>query len=371
DILEIVEELLNGITISNNQIEAIINIENIPQIILTIINQENGFDIELNQYDISLKIDTTKELDINIQKEEYADLNNYIDNIAYLLDIVMKKSFRLSISSKISLNEETINLEGNIDFILKNGKYQMNGSLSVSYEDMTIDLKVIMVDQKLYVQVLGQTVLLDFDTISETITTILNELNIETSETPSLDLNDFTISENRIDLGKLWIELGFKEAHIEIIDLAQIDLSITEITEYEIEVPKETITDVELLELVDYIKDVLTIVENQKVYVSFSGAYEGYQLEGVAYFEWKDRLQGKVEFNINGKEIEVYYLENNIYIGYEQIKGFISLDKVKELMSSNMEGMTLPEVDKDILEIVEELLNGITISNNQIEAIIN
>ncbi len=394
-----IPELLEGLTIEKGSIEILLNmsqwLEGLEKLRVSLTKTETGFKVETNLYDITIDIDTKRIEEIHFDKTEYSSIKEYSKLIEYLLSKLGKESLELLVDGIVEYGSYQIGLTGNLHLYLNEGRYGLEGTIGISYDNQQLEVKLIYWNEELYLSVWDYTIKLSITTLKDTITKITEQLGLPQVEMPELKLGlkelleiveTIKLTENQVELdlsrltellGKIGVSFLIKEDTLTGTIRSGIfngTIQMKGIETKAIETPKEYYDEEDILEVTKYIADVLEVIRNKRVGFSFGGVYEGIGLKGSIYVDWNTELQAKgtIEVEISGNqiEVEIYYKEGNLYISNKAgIKVYMSLEEAIELIK--------PYLPKDLnvgeleLNRIPELLEGLTIEKGSIEILLN
>ena len=392
-------KLLQNLTITESQVSLTLNlsqlISGLDIVIFSIEDTAQGFKVETNLYDITIDIDTKRIEEIHFDKTEYSSIKEYSKLIEYLLSKLGKESLELLVDGIVEYGSYQIGLTGNLHLYLNEGRYGLEGTIGISYDNQQLEVKLIYWNEELYLSVWDYTIKLSITTLKDTITKIIEQLGLPQVEMPELKLGlkelleiveTIKLTENQVELdlsrltellGKIGVSFLIKEDTLTGTIRSGIfngTIQMKGIETKTIETPKEYYDEEDILEVTKYIADVLEVIRNKRVGFSFGGVYEGIGLKGSIYVDWNTELQAKgtIEVEISGNqiEVEIYYKEGNLYISNKAgIKVYMSLEEAIELIK--------PYLPKDLnvgeLELngIPELLEGLTIEKGSIEILLN
>ncbi len=392
-------KLLQNLTITESQVSLTLNlsqlISGLDIVIFSIEDTAQGFKVETNLYDITIDIDTKRIEEIHFDKTEYSSIKEYSKLIEYLLSKLGKESLELLVDGIVEYGSYQIGLTGNLHLYLNEGRYGLEGTIGISYDNQQLEVKLIYWNEELYLSVWDYTIKLSITTLKDTITKITEQLGLPQVEMPELKLGlkelleiveTIKLTENQVELdlsrltellGKIGVSFLIKEDTLTGTIRSGIfngTIQMKGIETKAIETPKEYYDEEDILEVTKYIADVLEVIRNKRVGFSFGGVYEGIGLKGSIYVDWNTELQAKgtIEVEISGNqiEVEIYYKEGNLYISNKAgIKVYMSLEEAIELIK--------PYLPKDLnvgeleLNRIPELLEGLTIEKGSIEILLN
>ncbi|MDE7385214.1 MAG: hypothetical protein K2M84_05605, partial [Anaeroplasmataceae bacterium] len=212
-------------------------------------------------------------------------------------------------------------------------------------------------------------------------------------ETPQIDFKDIIdlLSEIKLDSNSIEADLSSVFEFIGIVginfsledsalgleiknDFVQMNSSITPIEYKEIEVPTEYFDEADLLNVIDYAEDIMTMINQQHGYISFNGKYEAIEVSGNIYVDWMDTLKAKgtVQVVYEGQvlTLDLIYTNETVYVAYENIKVKISEVTIKELIQDKLPA--LPESKPEgILTKVLEVVKELSIADDKISVLLN
>ncbi|MDE7106041.1 MAG: leucine-rich repeat domain-containing protein [Anaeroplasmataceae bacterium] len=399
EILGKVDEVLKGLTIREDKISVVLNLgailEGMNEAHIELKDTEAGFDITTDLYDFSLSVDVNQEDSVEVEDSEYTKVEGYIDLVEYFMSILCKESLGIHIDGTLTYDTYTIHLLGDINLYLKDTVYTVEGSIVVSYLDKEVEVKLIVEDKDVYVSVLGYTIKVNLDTISTTLEEITRRLGVELPkvETPEFGLEEILKLLSTVKLDSTSVEMDLSSI-FEMIGIVGVSYSlegtsldveirnslvsmrgtIRPIEYKEVKVPTEYYDEEDILNVMNYVEDILRLLKNQYATLSFSGVYEGVEVSGSLYVEWKDeiRAKGRITVIYEGHSItlDIVYSNETIYVGYENIKVKISEATIKEFVSGKLPSKKELKVE-EILGKVDEVLKGLTIREDKISVVLN
>ncbi|MCM1130366.1 MAG: leucine-rich repeat domain-containing protein [Roseburia sp.] len=394
-VLEVVKELC----ITEDTISVLLNLgvflEGMSETEIVLTDTLVGFDITTSLYELSLSLDVTNKEEIEVNDSEYSFVEGYIDLVEYIMSIINKESLGVHIDGIITYETYKIGVLGDIQLYLKDNSYTIEGKLIVTYLDQQVEVNIIVVGKDIYVSGLGYTIKVNLDTISETLNEITRRLGVELSkmEAPQIGIQDILslIANIKLDSNSIEADLSSILEFIGVVglnfsledttlglevnnNLVQMSGSITPVEYKEIEVPKEYFDEADVLNVIDYVEDIMTMINQQYGYISFSGKYEAIEVSGKVYVDWKDTLKakGKVQVIYEGQSLilDLIYTNETVYVAYENIKVKISEATIKELLQDKLP--VLPESKpEEILTKVLEVVKELCITEDTISVLLN
>ena len=381
-------EIIKGLKIEESGIEILMNLESIKEglgeIIVNVVRNANGIEITTNPYEFKLNVDTNKEPVIEVTETEYSNLTNYSKVIEYLTKIINKESIRMNISGKILPYE--IGIEGQMDFILKDGTYEIEGQLKVSYQTKEIEIGIVAIKDAIYISVLGQTIQVNPNHITEILETICTSLGIKLPKVEEkLNLKEILESiqikeeEIRLDLSSiglgivtLGMEMGGKLNGNLQSEIFQMGIEVTTIEGREISHPEATITETEIYELIEYIKEIQKIQKNGYVVIEIDGTYAGVKGKGEIQIDFRNGIKVKANLTVEYKEeqlrVEIHYINELLYIECKNIKVKTSLEELKSILPINL---PIPNGKEIEIDQILEIIKGLKIEESGIEILMN
>ena len=382
------DQILKSLTITENEITVQLDLSTILQgtkeIDLIIKDTENGFTFQNESYGIFAAVKTDVNEKIEVTETEYSNLTNYSKVIEYLTKIINKESIRMNISGKILPYE--IGIEGQMDFILKDGTYEIEGQLKVSYQTKEIEIGIVAIKDAIYISVLGQTIQVNPNHITEILETICTSLGIKLPKVEEkLNLKEILESiqikeeEIRLDLSSiglgivtLGMEMGGKLNGNLQSEIFQMGIEVTTIEGREISHPEATITETEIYELIEYIKEIQKIQKNGYVVIEIDGTYAGVKGKGEIQIDFRNGIKVKANLTVEYKEeqlrVEIHYINELLYIECKNIKVKTSLEELKSILPINL---PIPNGKEIEIDQILEIIKGLKIEESGIEILMN
>ncbi|MDE6583847.1 MAG: hypothetical protein K2K15_00440, partial [Anaeroplasmataceae bacterium] len=286
------------------------------------------------------------------------------------------------------MNEESLQVRGNLNFYY-NEKYEIEGELQISYQGTDIIIYVYMIEKDIYITIYDYTIKINLETLPQTIEEILKKVGMEkpTIEMPSVEMSTImeliqkvTLREDGIEVdlssivelvGMISVRYKLNETTLNVnvaSKVATMDVELQPIEYKKVEAPQEYYDEKDILDIMNYVEDVLKVIENQHAYITVSGSYENISFELDLNIAWDNELraQGKgiIIYDNNRFEIELAYIGQTIYVGYENIK--IKLNVGEYLKAIPTEG-----ISTDKLSELGDLLKQVSIEEGSIEILLS
>ena len=330
-----------------------------------ITNQETGFHIEANYFDLKLDVHTASDQTIGIDPNQYVDLCFVLDSLDYLLSIIGKTSFDLSLNGTIEVvlsgKKETISLDSVLQFVFVDQTYQMDATVTVGFFENQLTVDFQYVDGYLYISLWNQTLKLKLADLPVLAEEILKRLDVSL---PSIDqekedwfriLDCITMIDHgiEIDLSEVFPQIAVITVALFFLQEEQSGLKLTLSSDFfdlnvlvsksdrteQVAVPNRPVLDEQsILEIVDYLCDLLKVIENKKTEFEFSGEYQAIQVAGVGVLDFSDGLDLKLDLTITdtGKNktetIGIVILNGTIYLDYRNIHLKITWSELEQLI---------------------------------------
>ncbi len=379
--------LLKGLTIEENAIKINLDLsmmdEHLKDLSISILDTEKGFDISIDPYHILFSFDTQAVFDTSFDQTDYVELKAYLDIMDYLSQMIGKKSFSVHMSGEISIENQSVPVDGILDFVLTNTSYTIEGSFTININGEQIKAKIIFNQNDLYLTLYDKTVKINWNTLSSTMEEIQKVLGFHLEESLGLDLStllevlhSFRFESDKIELdlnqisqkiGKVVVSflLNDPNLYLEIENQSvQMKLELSEIESKAIQLPSSYYTEEDILNLLKYVQDIKEILNQKHVGISGSLSYEGIGVAYELYVDFTTHIEAIGKLHISYKEevfdIDVAYKDESIYISYNQIK--VKLER--KCIEGFLPQITLPNLN------IEELLKnlqGPTIGEDWIE----
>ena len=91
-----------------------------------------------------------------------------------------------------------------------------------------------------------------------------------------------------------------------------VSLDINKIEAYEIETPTEFINEEDILNVIPYVKDVMTIITNKHVGINIRANYEGLELSGDVFIDFNEGIKVHglldVKYEDINETVELYFI---------------------------------------------------------------
>lgn len=403
DIDKLVDNLLNidyksmfkQLTIQNDSVILSLDFSNmnssLSQFDFAIQNTELGFTVSTNVYDIQAEFDVTGFENIVFDETEYATISNHIELVEYLNTLIYKSSLGIHIDGTLAVDETEIGVVGDIGLYLNEFEtYDIEAVLNLQIEDYKLDCKILMIGTDVYLEVLGYTIKVNTETIFDTITSILNEFGIEMPKstiqvglTELLEIvKTIKVEANSVEvdltgvveaLGKVTLNYTIEDSvlHADLHSkLASMNVVVQATETKKVEAPSTYYDEADILELLEYVKDIQKVVENQHVYLEVSGAYEEIGVNGYVYLDWETSLQVHSVLTIQYQnvfyEVELTYANKMVYVSYNGNKLKISQDTLMSYIGSIGTTTALGSVE-EILEV----LKSVQIDTNRVDVVLD
>ena len=252
-----------------------------------ITNQETGFHIEANYFDLKLDVHTASDQTIGIDPNQYVDLCFVLDSLDYLLSIIGKTSFDLSLNGTIEVvlsgKKETISLDGVLQFVFVDQTYQMDATVTVGFFENQLTVDFQYADGYLYLTAFEQTIkfplaalpkLLEqmtdsqkrFDVVSDdtVLDAILDSVTI-IDHTISLSLKDLFPQLASLSLSLFMLEQNQLKIELVSDSFFAFTAMLSASNQTTVDLPKENVLELsesDILQLVADIKNIITKLEN-------------------------------------------------------------------------------------------------------------
>ena len=370
DVIRSLEISENNVALGISLGEMLLNLE--------LMDTEAGFDVKLNvlDYEFNLVIDTVSTTEFNLDSNEYSDISGYLSFGKYVWELIENGSIGVNLSGEIPAYQ--ISVEGRLDLVPNDNSYDLVGNISLAYNTKELEFMVYYQDQNLYLSVYGQTIKLNVLTATDTLNKIAQTIGLTIPEfdfnsvlgsiletIDSLLITDSAISVNLsnitelLNVLKVTMSSNVGEVKVEADDLFTLDLVLSSSEIKEVDVPLENIIDEQaILVLADYVKDVLTIIENKHVNVEFTGKSSDLEVSGVAYIDFSAGIKAKVDMDIKYSELieslTLYYIEDSIYVEYRNVKVKVT----KEELSNFIKEMTNESSEIDVEALLTSILDN-------------
>ncbi len=341
----------------------------------TLLLQELGLDFDLGEITLEVTGETVKAhalgANIKITKGESFDLDTdgYIEIVGYAKDLIeLFKDGYLNATVKY---DGKLSVEGTVDLDINTPKVQAD--LTLTYKNITKNLKVMYIDGEVYLSVEGLKVKAN---VEEAV-----ELVKEFVEIPSTDVNSTELLEKLLgaNFGEL-LELKESNGALEVtihgtklleilglnFELGDVDLEVSEsglnakALGADIQITKGSNFELDTdgyIEIVGYAKNLIELFK------------DGY-LNATVKYDGKLSVSGNIQLDINTpkvqadlkltyksitKNLKVMYIDGEVYLSVEGLKVKANVEEAVELVKEFVE---IPSTDVNSTELLEKLLGA-------------
>ena len=285
-------------------------------------------------------------------------------------------SVSLDGSSVSIVNQEetiTLNINGYINLVLVDGRYDIDASLSLEGLGIEITLDVKMVNNVIYLTVLNNNIKISVEEIEMLIEEITNRFNLSLemgNEELSLDLEslDLYLSEELIsvnltdlvDMGLLVsIAYGLNEEGFNadiVVDSEQFDINLpvklSKIDSYEITLPEECIDYEDMLVILDNVEYIYNLINSGKLHISLEDV-----LVEVTINEALETISINGEFDLLIEE--EFALDGYLSVECFGVKATLGVKYYKEIIyliiSNQVIGIKITEIESFINDVMAKL----------------
>ncbi|MGM9971205.1 MAG: leucine-rich repeat protein, partial [Anaeroplasmataceae bacterium] len=303
DIAKLLTDILvaEGSTIINLDLSDFI--KSINELIISILTDGETISVSINKYDTNISVKPYTG-DIILDTSLYVDLSNYTEAAQFIIDLINEKSIALDLNNiNISSSSLNININGAIDINFSNG-IEVLVNATLVYDDMDIDVKIVFINNNLYVTISNQTLVVDISEIDSFINEVMvrvNDIfgtNLEevsmSSSTSSIEIDSIVdvINTLIIDTNMLSVSLDalvnsalkVTIAYILVENVLDIDLSgnyddmiftgnvsLTDSRNVVIYAPEENIISTDnLLQILDYVEAALKLKDKKEFNINLT-----------------------------------------------------------------------------------------------------
>jgi hypothetical protein len=94
----------------------------------------------------------------------------------------------------------------------------------------------------------------------------------------------------------------------------------------------------DILNVIPYVKDVITIINNKHVGLELSLAYEELMVNGTVYLDFNEGIKAHGLLDIKYQEInetvELYFIDNTVYLSVMNLNVYLPIDEISKLIPS-------------------------------------
>ncbi|MDE5868270.1 MAG: leucine-rich repeat protein, partial [Anaeroplasmataceae bacterium] len=292
---KILDLALMNFVLSSNQID--LNLEQMLDFVLAIIihfekiEDSLNVDLDVNYEDLNInasmslsKSNLTEVLVPTENMMDYSDINEWLEQIDYLVKLIQNEAIHIDLeptSIKLDLDQE-VTVQGSFDVLLQNDSYALAGWIDLDGFGMTLRVDITLMDDTIYVSMLGQTIVLEISKIDSFIQDIMSILAPLMNSTMSLtrkinfNLDDLSLKmdANQLEvtldslIGDLcrvalvidvlmqeeeqWLDL-ILDIDYSSLSISNIHLKISPSMISSIVAPNETITKEDILKICEYV----------------------------------------------------------------------------------------------------------------------
>lgn len=391
------DKLLNHVVIDENLVDINLDlsdfIEKLNQIKISIMN-ENGLTLNVNASDVLVNL--------NVKANDFIQIDNlsgYNDliNLDYLIDdvIAIVNNKKLSFNLSGNYNNLILNASGNLDF---NDDLKLNINLSLKYNEKTINIYVYLLDNNLYLNYDNVKIYVSIDELKALIGLNDSSLNVDSiiSLVTSIDFNSLI---NKLELNEKSTELGIDlsqfnlnlPSFIEISNLLNIKINdntrgfnvkISELYDLNIDINHDNVSEITLdrddyLNIKDIIDNIIDIINSKQYEIKISGEFKGITLDGNIKIDRTDgidlELLLKLSKNSYDVNINLYLIDDVIYLDYDNIYISISLEELLSLLDVDLNNSISVDNILNILfsDKINDILKSINLNKNDSNIILN
>ncbi len=316
--------------------------------------------VDINKFDLNISLKPTND-NIVINPNDYTDLTNYLDIVNYLINIFNNKSVGIEFEEvNVTMGSDIITINGLLD-IFFDSDIRVSSNLEILYNDMAINVRLLYVNNIIYITVSNQTLVVDItevlsfaDELTNRINEILNNNTTSNKETKNvlndanidiiLDIiNTLVIKENSLSVSlDSLVNSLLKITMVFALDNDLLDLNISgnyddilfdgnifasDIHSLDFEIPTSNlITTNDLISVLDYVEAILKLKDKKEfnVYLNTTIVENGH-INAI--------ISGNVMVLINGKEfssklnLEIIEYKNNVKSAWHQLEVIVIYEK--------------------------------------------
>ena len=427
-------KLIEGITLDKGSADININLEQFnldlkglvdltKAINVRITDNENGFNVSLKDlFNLSLDIKAF-DGDVVVDNNSYVNLGDLCDNLKFLLGLINKESIHLDLSGNVDLmklagrkDSLLATIDTNLDLILVNGKYNIDGTLFLTVLNTVHEIRVSVVDSVIYLVYGGVRIKLGLNEINPLINEIKNIFNITGGSTTTPNVNDIFSILNQIKLADSnTIEIGLGDLINTITTLSitmigisgddnslnGLDINITSGDVLNLEAkaiktvareivltPGEYLGKNEILSVVEAIKNSIDIINNRSYSANLAldiinnderkltiNASLGVKVNSDNSFDVEAKLDLFDLASSTHHLINLIFISKNgnVYVTYslpdsKQVKLYANVGDIRVLINklSELTGIDMSFMDKlnnISLDTIKEIISSLTGSN--------
>ena len=316
---------------------------------------------------------SSDEYSVDVNGDDYINYDTikpYIEQIKTLISNSIESN---GLQTKINITYDKYSLSG--DIYVKFDELSLKAILNISFDDISRDIVLYYVNNNIYLEYENVKVKVSKDTLTTAISKFV-DLNTDLDVKAIIDLFKSINVSDTIDLvlntsnyigSDLTIKLD-KDLNISLSS-SKINGSITNTSAYQENISVE---DVEYVNIDSYVDTISTLVkdilDNNGLQTKINITYDKYSLSGDIYVKF-DELSLKAILNISfddiSRDIVLYYVNNNIYLEYENVKVKVSKDTLTTAISKFVDLNT----DLDVKAIID-LFKSINVSDT-IDLVLN
>lgn len=369
-----------GIKIDTDEFSSIIdsiNIKSLNDVLQTISNlkvDETGLRYNYNGLEINLPISNEKFENITVGYKNLFNLNISLnDNLQIpelkendYKNILEENLFKLL--NKQLIQDKNLSLKAIID--VKGTKIE--ATLKADFkQDTKIQIELKVFNRTITINVVGKTIYLEIDNIIRTKCTLTEILEfLKSNNILSLNTTNFDINSIKQILSSIFnnstVKLNVikKNNNVEAIQIknssVNCEISATDYVDFSYE---ENGTYQNLVDIGNFAKTLIQTLKDNKLAFNVALNYKEYSAIGVAQYI-NNKLQAKLSTQIFGKNLELEYDNNLIYINFDGLKFYCSVNDLIELVdfTKNNTKLNLDDLTSITNVNVNEILNKILIT---------
>ena len=343
------------VLISASSINSLIKKELLTEDIKININAtDDKVNLSVNMLDLNISLSKSENV-IDINPDNYVSLDNLVKN-AFDIYNTLKDGGRININANIDLKELanidlTVSINGYIDLFIDGKDIAISGILNLGLGNNNIEVKILFEDNTLTVELFNNTIRLTVDEIKNLINEITTRFNL-TNNTFKLNINELldgiTLNDDGVcvDLSSILSKLGI--VSVSLRDKVEVSSGLfnAEITfanlGEKVTFEGDVITYDDIISILDKVNVITSIVDdkifdfalsfiyNSDIKASINGTLDLSGLENI-----KAKLNAKLSYKEYLFELDITFINNKLYVDFNNIHGALSLDTIKSLIPTS------------------------------------
>lgn len=304
--------------------------------------------------------------DVLVEDSQYVSLSKFLEEIDYLISIIGKQSLNVILGADVYLDingsKEKVSLEMNLDLILIENQYHVDGIIRVQFQNVSIETQIIYSRGYIYIDLFDQAIQIPVSAISSLVTeltsgadmglssinldailSIIKDVKITDENTIEINLQDVVAQ-----LGVLTLYMALSDTGLDATidsEMFNVEASILVIERNTIDLPAEEsiieFSEADILNMMDIILGLSESINNNSTFtVNLNASVYGVIIDGIATIT-KD-LDAKISLSIykdpiNALKLDISYVNNILYMSMNGLNIYFSNNDFSTILATVME----------------------------------